>query len=453
MYNPNFHKPIQLGYGAYGTVYTYKKIQAVKITLMDSWDKIQSTLREIHALKQLSILRTKYFVSLNNIKYLQKYHKMHIFMNRADGNLKMIDFKDVSAETVQNYCVQMFEGLFAMRKHRLFHRDIKPDNILVNLKESKLYYCDFGLSRQFHDNGVEYGTGYIVTRWYRSPELLKHQKQHKRKANLHYTEKMDVWSIGAIMYEMIFKRPLAAAESIEDALALIDRKVNPLNVKNGKDFSNGRKCIKWDLQTLKSHEKITEKVAKCLIGCLTIDHNKRYGCTRALHALGAISSDTAMQIQEEGTEKTVIYAPLKPSFDDLTLDCWKQRSKHFAELYKRFSTQKSIIAYAIVVFDKLSAKKFSFQHFINSVLYSALVLGSYYNSEICHKLIKYACESYSPYKTKQVCWDSLCEFTSRVYFADSSEWESGEHKSFSSFLKLVLKVPEEEHILTKKRKV
>ena len=92
MINTNFQQPMKLGYGAYGTVYTYKKDQAVKITLMDSFDKLQSTLREIHSLRQLSIIPVDSYVTLKRVQYMKKFKKMHIFLNRMDGNLKCIDF-------------------------------------------------------------------------------------------------------------------------------------------------------------------------------------------------------------------------------------------------------------------------------------------------------------------------------------------------------------------------
>lgn len=431
MYNPNFSKPIKLGCGAYGTVFSNKKDEAVKITKMDSWDKLQSTLREIHALKQLQPLKKNAFVDLKRIKYYKK--KMHIFMNRADGNLSSISFKDVSAATIYSYSIQMFEGLFALRQHRLFHRDIKPENILIDLRKSKLYYCDFGLSRQFHDDDVEYGTGYIVTRWYRSPELLQHQKKHKRKANLHYTEKMDVWSVGAIMYEMIIRKVLAPGKTLEDALQLIHKHVGQL-----------------DFKKLTENKQVNEKVAKCLIGCLKIDPNSRFNCARALHALGKMTADEALQYQDNlnanKIEYTVDYALPKP-YDSkkYELNGWKERSKQFAEIYRRFPSQKKIIAYAIVIYDETQMTTSLTQHLCDSVIYSALVLGSYYNNKSCHDLIKHMCKMYDPYSDTEHCWDCICMFTERVTTKKVSLWEKGDTKSFTTYLKMCLEVPKEEN--------
>ena len=433
MQNPKFVKPKKLGSGAYGIVFSNNKDEAVKITEIDDWDKLQSTLREIHALRQLSILSTKSFVLLKAVKFFR--NKMHVFMNKADDNLHNVCFKNVSAETIEKYSKQLFQGLFAMRKHRIFHRDIKPENILVDFQRSRLYYCDFGLSRQFHDDNVDYGTGYIVTRWYRSPELLKHQKEHKRKANLKYTEKMDVWSLGCILYEMLFQKVLAPGRNIDDALKLIHRRVSKLNYDE-----------------LIQHNKCTENVAKCLLGCLKIDFNTRFTCARALHALGELDADTVFKYQDNvntnKVEFTVKYATIKPVPYTYAIEEWTRRRELFSNLYKKFTSQKRIIAYAIVVYDNVKRFDTILQHWCNSVIYSVLVLGSYYNNTVCRNMVEHARNLFELYKDENCCWENICRFTEKVITEKVSVWEQDEHKSFSEFLRNTLENPLER---TKKR--
>lgn len=433
MQNPNFVKPKKLGCGAYGIVYSNKKDEAVKITEIDSWDKLQSTLREIHALRQLATLSNKSYVSLKRVKFFR--NKMHVFMNKADTNLSNMCFKNVSAETIESYTIQLFQGLFAMRKHRIFHRDIKPENILVDLQRSRLYYCDFGLSRQFHDDNVDYGTGYIVTRWYRSPELIKHQKEHKRKANLKYTEKMDVWSLGCILYEMLFQKVLAPGKDVDDVLKLINRHVNKLKYEE-----------------LIKNNKITPNVAKCLLGCLKIDFNNRFNCARALHALGELEADAVFKYQDNVStnkvEFTVKYASIKPVSDNYSIEEWNKRSELFSNLYKNFPSQKRIIAYSIVLYDNVKRVSTILQHWCNCVIYSALVLGSYYNNKLCHNMIEYVRNLFELYKDKECCWKNICQFTEEIITEKVSVWEQDEHKSFTSFLRNTLQNPLER---TKKR--
>ena len=74
MKNSNWKKPEKLGSGAYGTVYSNNKQEAVKISYAaESWDKTQSFLREIHALRHLNSLpqKEKFFVELKKVKFFK----------------------------------------------------------------------------------------------------------------------------------------------------------------------------------------------------------------------------------------------------------------------------------------------------------------------------------------------------------------------------------------------
>lgn len=82
--------------------------------------------------------------------------------------------------------------------NRIIHRDLKPQNLLIT-SDLKLKLCDFGLSRMF---SLPMGkmTHEIVTLWYRPPEVLLGIEN--------YTTKVDSWSIGCIMAEMLLGKPL-----------------------------------------------------------------------------------------------------------------------------------------------------------------------------------------------------------------------------------------------------
>jgi len=101
---------------------------------------------------------------------------------------------------------QMLEGIKAMHSIGCLHRDLKPGNILVS-KDCQLRITDFGLARFLDDetkrgeNEVSPMTQYVVTRWYRPPELLLAPK-------LPYGEAVDLWSIGCILAELIKRKAL-----------------------------------------------------------------------------------------------------------------------------------------------------------------------------------------------------------------------------------------------------
>jgi serine/threonine protein kinase len=98
----------------------------------------------------------------------------------------------------------------------VYHRDLKPKNILANA-DCKLKICDFGLARPaFHDSGptTVFWTDYVATRWYRAPELCG-------SFFTKYTPAIDIWSIGCIFAEILSGRPLFPGKNVVHQLEII----------------------------------------------------------------------------------------------------------------------------------------------------------------------------------------------------------------------------------------
>jgi|EP00505_MAST-04D_sp_SCG-Rhode-Island_P004868 serine/threonine protein kinase len=97
----------------------------------------------------------------------------------------------------QYFCYQILRGLLYIHSANVLHRDLKPSNLLVN-SNCDLSICDFGLARGVADD--ETLTEYVVTRWYRAPELLTEAQ--------YYGPAVDVWSVGCILAELLGRKPL-----------------------------------------------------------------------------------------------------------------------------------------------------------------------------------------------------------------------------------------------------
>jgi cyclin-dependent kinase len=103
---------------------------------------------------------------------------------------------------------QLLNGLAFCHSRRILHRDLKPQNLLID-QEGSLKLADFGLSRAIGIPVRTY-THEVVTLWYRAPEILLGSK--------HYSMAVDMWSVGCIFSEMAMQYPLFPGDSEIDEL-------------------------------------------------------------------------------------------------------------------------------------------------------------------------------------------------------------------------------------------
>ncbi|KAF8457993.1 kinase-like domain-containing protein [Terfezia claveryi] len=112
---------------------------------------------------------------------------------------------------VKLYIYQLFRSLAYIHSQGICHRDIKPQNLLLDPSTGILKLCDFGSAKILVEN--EPNVSYICSRYYRAPELIF--------GATNYTPKIDVWSTGCVMAELMLGQPLFPGESGIDQLVEI----------------------------------------------------------------------------------------------------------------------------------------------------------------------------------------------------------------------------------------
>ena len=104
---------------------------------------------------------------------------------------------------IKKYVKQIFNGLKCMHSLKISHRDLKPENIL--LKDGNVRICDVGSSKMIDFSDKRLNTPYVVSRYYRAPELIL--------ASNRYDFSIDIWATGCIIFELLTKTPMFPGDS------------------------------------------------------------------------------------------------------------------------------------------------------------------------------------------------------------------------------------------------
>lgn len=243
-----FQRIEKIGEGTYGVVYkakdrqTGKVIALKKIRLDTDSEGVPSTaIREIALLRELS--------HPNIVQLLDVIHsstRLFLVFEYLNQDLKkyMDMCKVVDINLVKSYLYQLLSGVAYCHSHRVLHRDLKPQNLLIDT-DGNIKLADFGLARAFN-LPVRCYTHEVVTLWYRAPEILLGCKI--------YSTAVDVWSIGCIFVEMITRTALFPGDSEIDQLFKIFRVMGTPNetiwpkVSYLKDYKSD--FPKWEAQSL-----------------------------------------------------------------------------------------------------------------------------------------------------------------------------------------------------------
>ncbi|XP_046382060.2 serine/threonine-protein kinase 36-like isoform X2 [Haliotis rufescens] len=211
----------RIGGGSYGEVYKGRrrdnkdKVCALKYISKNMTAKhikdarneilIQGRLRHPHIIQLLDNFETdKHIVLVFEYAVKELFRAM-----RAEPKGR---FKE---DKVRAISCQICSALYYLHSEKVLHRDLKPQNILVT-KDDTIKICDFGFARMMEEK--YYARTIQGTLIYMAPELFGHE------AYVHYTEKVDIWALGCIIYELFVGKRLFETKSLK-ALCQLHRSV------------------------------------------------------------------------------------------------------------------------------------------------------------------------------------------------------------------------------------
>ncbi|KAK2821623.1 hypothetical protein Q7C36_020966 [Tachysurus vachellii] len=207
----------KLGEGTYATVFkgrsklTENLVALKEIRLEHEEGAPCTAIREVSLLKNLKHAN---IVTLHDIIHTDRC--LTLVFEYLDSDLKQ--YLDncgnlMSMHNVKIFMFQLLRGLSYCHKRKILHRDLKPQNLLINEK-GELKLADFGLARAKSVPTKTYSNE-VVTLWYRPPDVLL--------GSTEYSTPIDMWGVGCILYELATGRPMFPGSTVKEELHLVFR--------------------------------------------------------------------------------------------------------------------------------------------------------------------------------------------------------------------------------------
>jgi len=282
-----YERTEKLGEGTYGVVYKGRDresgntvaIKKIRISSRDDDEGLpQTALREIGLLRSLN--------HPNIVKLLDveaEDSKLNLVFEFCEKDLKKhmdSHHGKFDSSTVKRIMKQMIDGVTICHKQGLIHRDLKPQNILVD-RSGNMKICDFGLARAF-SVPISTMTHEVVTLWYRAPEILLAGSKHN-----HYSVEVDIWSLGAIFAEVHNKKALFPADT---EIQELNKIFSILGTPNESVWSGVTRMPDWKRSVASYRAKTPSDICpglcadgqNLLMSMLTYDPSKRISGKDAL---------------------------------------------------------------------------------------------------------------------------------------------------------------------------
>ncbi|NXD01653.1 STK36 kinase, partial [Certhia familiaris] len=210
----NYHVLEMIGEGSFGRVYKGRRKNSAQVVALKFIPKVGRSEKELKNLqREIEIVRDLHHPNI--IQMLDSFEtakEVVVVTDYAEGELFQIleDDGSLPEDQVQTIAAQLISALYYLHSHRILHRDMKPQNILLG-KDGVVKLCDFGFARAMSIHTMVL-TSIKGTPLYMSPELVEERP---------YDHTADLWSVGCILYELFVGTPPFYTNSIFQLVSLI----------------------------------------------------------------------------------------------------------------------------------------------------------------------------------------------------------------------------------------
>ncbi|XP_061465302.1 serine/threonine-protein kinase 36 isoform X2 [Rhineura floridana] len=209
-----YHVLEMIGEGSFGRVYKGRRKYSAQVVALKFIPKVGRLQKELKNLqREIEIMRGLHHPNI--VQMLDSFEtdkEVVVVTDYAEGELFQIleDDGNLPEEQVQDIASQLVSALYYLHSHRILHRDMKPQNILLG-KGGVIKLCDFGFARAMSIHTMVL-TSIKGTPLYMSPELVEEKP---------YDHTADLWSVGCILYELYVGTPPFYTNSIFQLVSLI----------------------------------------------------------------------------------------------------------------------------------------------------------------------------------------------------------------------------------------
>jgi len=287
----DFQPDRPIGYGAFGVVWSVtdprdgKRVALKK--LPNVFQSLVSSKRVFRELKMMRFFKHENVLSCLDIlqpPHLELFTEIYLITELMQSDLHkiIVSPQQLSADHIKVFLYQILRGVKYLHSAKIIHRDIKPGNLLVN-SNCVLKICDYGLARVEERDPSRAMTQEVVTQYYRPPEILLGAR--------HYTNSVDIWSVGCIFGELVGRRILFQASSPIQQLELITDLLGTPTLSDLKYACDAAKrhmlskgvkppsiSVLYTMGQWATHEAI-----HLMTQMLTMDPDKRMSVTEALN--------------------------------------------------------------------------------------------------------------------------------------------------------------------------